>query len=117
RNIAVQAAYMHDGVFRTIKEAIQHHLDVVASLDSYDPTQEGLPPDLRGPIGPIEPMLARLDPLVSTPRTLSSRPLDELVPFVGKGLSDRRARPQNPQTFVPKEVPRGCSTLTFEFSP
>jgi len=117
RNIAVQAAYMHDGAFRTIKEAIQHHLDVVASLDSYDPTQEGLPPDLRGPIGPIEPMLARLDPLVSTPRKLSSRQLDELVAFVGKGLLDPRARPQNLQRFVPKQVPSGRATLTFEFSP
>jgi cytochrome c peroxidase len=115
RNIAVQAAFMHDGAFRTIEAAIQHHLDVVASLGSYDPTKEGLPPDLTGPIGPIEPMLARLDPLVSTPRKLSSQQLDELLAFVSKGLLDPRARPQNLENLVPKQVPSGRATLSFEF--
>jgi cytochrome c peroxidase len=116
RNAAVQAAFMHDGAFRTLRDAILHHLDVVASLDSYDPEKAGLPGDLAGPIGPTEPLLARLDPLVSTTRQLSSAQLDEIIAFVGDGLLDPRARPEHLRRLVPKRVPSGRPTLTFQFS-
>jgi cytochrome c peroxidase len=115
RNVAVQAAFMHDGAFRTLRDAILHHLDVAASAESYDPEDAGLPPDLAGAIGPVEPMLARLDPLVATPRQLSSEQLDELVAFVGDGLLDPRARPDQLRDLVPKRVPSGRPTLTFQF--
>jgi cytochrome c peroxidase len=107
---------MHDGAFRTLRDAILHHLDVVASLDSYDPEKAGLPGDLAGPIGPTEPLLARLDPLVSTTRQLSSAQLDEIIAFVGDGLLDPRARPEHLRRLVPKRVPSGRPTLTFQFS-
>jgi cytochrome c peroxidase len=116
RNAAVQAAFMHDGAFRTLRDAILHHLDVVASVEAYDPAEAGLPTDLAGPTGPTEPLLARLDPLVSTPRQLSSEQLDELVAFVGQGLLDPRARPEHLRRLVPKRVPSGRPTLTFQFS-
>jgi cytochrome c peroxidase len=32
RNVAVEAAFMHDGAFTTLAEAIRHHLDAAASL-------------------------------------------------------------------------------------
>ncbi len=115
RNAAVQAAFMHDGAFRTLRDAILHHLDVAASLESYSPEGAGLPPDLSGPIGPTEPLLERLDPLVSTPRQLSSEQLDELAAFVGDGLLDPRARPENLRRLVPSHVPSGNPTLTFQF--
>jgi cytochrome c peroxidase len=115
RNIAVQAAFMHDGALLSLRSAIQHHLDVVASLESYDPAAEGLPADLTGSTGPAAPMLARLDPLVSSPRRISSPQLDALVAFVGEGLLDPRARPQNLRRLVPGHVPSGRPTLTFEF--
>ena len=115
RNAAVQAAFMHDGAFRTLRDAVLHHLDVVASLESYDPADAALPVDLAGPIGPTEPMLARLDPLVSTPRQLSSEQLDDLLAFVGDGLLDPRARPAELRHLVPKRVPSGRPTLTFQF--
>jgi cytochrome c peroxidase len=115
RNVAVQAAFMHDGAFRTLRDAILHHLDVVSSLRSYDPAQAGLPADLAGPIGPTAGMLARLDPLVATPRQLSTEQLDELVAFVGDGLLDPRARPGNLRHLVPNRVPSGRPTLTFQF--
>ena len=115
RNAAVQAAFMHDGAFRTLRDAILHHLDVVSSLESYDPAQAGLPADLAGPIGPTEGTLARLDPLVATPRQLSAEQLDELVAFVDDGLLDPRAKPENLRRLVPKRVPSGRPTLTFQF--
>jgi cytochrome c peroxidase len=115
RNAAVQAAFMHDGAFRTLRDAILHHLDVVSSLTTYDPARAGLPADLAGPAGPTAGMVARLDPLVATPRQLSAEQLDELVAFVGDGLLDPRARPGNLRHLVPKRVPSGRPTLTFQF--
>ena len=115
RNAAVQAAFMHDGAFRTMRDAILHHLDVVLSLESYDPVQAGLPHDLAGAIGPTDAMLARLDPLVVSPQQLSAEQLDELVAFVGNGLLDRRAQPEHLRRLVPKRVPSGRPTLTFQF--
>lgn len=116
RNAAVQAAFMHDGAFRTLRDAILHHLDVASSLASYDPVRAGLPADLAGPPGPTAGMLARLDPLVATPRHLSTDQLDELVAFVGNGLLDPRARPANLRHLVPKRVPSGRPVLTFQFA-
>jgi cytochrome c peroxidase len=115
RNIAVQAAFMHDGAFLTLRDAIEHHLDVVASLRAYDPAAKGLPADLRGMIGPVEAMRERLDPLVTTPRRVSADQLDSLVAFVSKGLLDDRALPSQLRRLVPKSVPSGRPTLTFQF--
>jgi cytochrome c peroxidase len=117
RNVAVQAAFMHDGAFLTLRDAILHHLDVAASVESYNAASEGLPADLAGSIGPVEPLLARLDPLVATTRQLSSEQLDALVAFVGDGLLDPRTRPENLRRMVPKRVPSDRPTLTFEFPP
>jgi cytochrome c peroxidase len=115
RNAAVQAAFMHDGAFRTLRDAILHHLDVVSALASYDPVPAEMPSDLAGPIGPTDAMLARVDPLVASPRQLSVEQLDELVSFVGDGLLDPRARPEHLRRLVPKRVPSGRPTLTFQF--
>jgi cytochrome c peroxidase len=116
RNAAVQAVFMHDGAFRTLRDAILHHLDVVSSLATYDPVQAGMPSDLAGPIGPTDAMLARVDPLVASPRQLSAEQLGELVSFVGDGLLDPRARPEHLRRLVPKRVPSGQPTLTFQFA-
>jgi cytochrome c peroxidase len=116
RNAAVQAAFMHDGAFRALRDAILHHLDVAASLAWYDPAQEGLPADLTGPAGPSAGMLARLDPLVATPRQMSAEQLDELVSFVENALLDPRARPSSLRHLVPKRVPSGRPALTFQFA-
>jgi cytochrome c peroxidase len=115
RNVAVQAAFMHDGAFLTLSGAIRHHLDVVGSLRSYDPAAQGLPADLAATIGPIEPMLNRLDPLVTTPRRLSADQLEALTAFVSIGLLDEQALPARLRSLVPKTVPSGRRPLTFQF--
>ena len=58
RNVALQPAFMHDGAFTSLEAAIRHHLDVVASALHYDPTAEGVDPDLSGAIAPVAPILA-----------------------------------------------------------
>lgn len=115
RNVAVQAAFMHDGSYLTLRDAIAHHLDVVDSLRAYDPAAQGLAADLAGPIGPIEPLLERLDPLVATPRRLSSDQLDALTAFVSTGLLDERVLPARLRHLVPQDLPSGRAPLTFQF--
>lgn len=116
RNVSLQPAFMHDGAFTSLEEAIRHHLDVSASARAYDPTTRGLAADLTGPIGPIEPMLAGVDPKLASPISLTDEQLDDLVAFVGNGLLDPRASPANLRKLVPKRVPSGRPTLTFQFS-
>jgi hypothetical protein len=70
---------------------------------------------LRGPLGPIGPVLRRLDPLLQTPVPLSDEEFSQLVDFVRDGLLDPRILPRHLKTFVPKRVPSGSPTLDFEF--
>lgn len=115
RNIAVQPTFMHDGAFTTLEAAVRHHLDVSTSAREYDPTRHGLAPDLRGPTGPIEPVLARVDPVLATPIVLSPEQFADLVAFVRYGLLDPRAEPEHLRRLVPHTVPSDRPVLTFEF--
>jgi cytochrome c peroxidase len=115
RNVAVEAAYMHDGAFTTLAAAIRHHLDAVGSLLSYDPAAQRLPADLTGPIGPTAPLVAALDPRLRTPIVLSAQELDDLLAFVGEALLDPGATPESLRKLVPRDVPSGRPVLTFEF--
>jgi cytochrome c peroxidase len=115
--VALQPAFMHDGAFTTLEAAIRHHLDAAASARAYDPAAAGLPLDLRGPTGPIEPVLARLDPLVSRPLRLTDEEVAELVAFVGHGLLDPRARRERLRHLVPETLPSGRRPLVFQFGP
>jgi cytochrome c peroxidase len=91
RNAAVMPAYMHNGAFVMLEDAIRHHLDPRTSGRSYTPAD--LDPDLRGPVGPIEPVLDRLDPLLREPTRLTDLEFVDLVDFVRNGLLDPRALP------------------------
>jgi cytochrome c peroxidase len=114
RNVAVEAAYMHDGAFTTLRAAIRHHLDAVGSLLAYEPAAQGLPPDLET-VGPRGPLLDVLDPLLRSPARLTPAEVDDLVAFVSDGLLDRRALPQRLRRLVPDTLPSGRRPLTFEF--
>ena len=80
---------------------------------SYSPA--GLAPDLRGGVGPIEPVLAQLDPLIRTPIRLSETQFNDLVAFVRNGLLDPRAKPENLRSLVPVTLPSGNRTHQFDF--
>ena len=73
--------------------------------------------DLTHRLGPIEPVLARIDPLLATPRSLTQNEFKDLLAFVGEGLLDERARRGNLCMLVPKSVPSGMSLLHFEGCP
>ena len=113
RNAAVMPAFMHNGAFVHLEDAIRHHLDPYTSARNYTPRE--LPPDLQGPLGPLDPVLARLDPLLQTPLHLSDEEFSQLVDFVRHGLLDPRILPRHLKTLMPERVPSGSPTLDFEF--
>ena len=62
RNLKAAPAFFHNGAFGTLEAAIAHHLDVEASLHTYDPDANNVPFDLVP--GPFAGMLAAgIDPL------------------------------------------------------
>ena len=92
RNAALQPAFFHNGAFTEIEDAIRHHLNVFDSARRYSPSKAGVDKDLRHRLGPIEPVLARIDPLLAAPVKLSKDEFDDLVKFVRDGLLDEGAR-------------------------
>ena len=115
RNVAVQATFMHNGAFTRLEDAVRHHLNVFDSAIKYTPANQKLAGDLTGPSGPISPVLARLDPILATPISLTTDQFHQLVAFVRYGLLDPSARPENLRKLVPRSVPSGRPVLTFEF--
>jgi cytochrome c peroxidase len=117
RNVAVQATFMHNGAFTRLEDAVRHHLNVVASARQYTPASQQLAADLRGPAGPIEPVLARIDPILAAPISLTNEQIEQLVAFVRNGLLDPRAKPEHLRRLIPRSVPSGRRALIFEFAP
>ena len=117
RNAALQPAFFHNGSFTRLADAIRHHLDVASSARSYNPISAGLDRDLTYRLGPIEPVLARVHPLLTTPIDLRPDEFQNLVAFVRDGLLDQRATKQNLCRLVPNRVPSGFPTMRFEACP
>jgi cytochrome c peroxidase len=116
RNVALQPAFFHNGCFTRLEDAIRHHLNVWTSARTYNPVQAGVAVDLAQELGPIEPVLARVDSLLDGPILLSELEFKQLVEFVRVALLDKRAGPDHLRKLVPDEVPSGRSLLVFEFA-
>lgn len=114
RNVALQPAFFHNGAFTRLEDAIRHHLDVFASARGYDPGTAGIDQDLRAPMGPIEPVLARIDPILATPTELTDHEFQQLLDFVRNALLDRRATSDGLKKQIPKSVPSGFPVLNFQ---
>lgn len=111
RNVALQPAFMHDGAFVRLDDAIRYHLDAVRGAARY--STAALPADLRGPIGPIDPILARLDAALRQPISLDDGEFADLVEFVRNGLLDPAARPERLRRLIPERLPSGRPPLAF----
>jgi cytochrome c peroxidase len=114
RNVSLQPAFFHDGAFRRLSDAIYHHLDVMQSAGLYNPVRAGVARDLRGRMGPVDPLLENLDPLLTTPLYLSFQETDDLTAFVGDALLDPRAAAANLCTLIPMALPSGMPLQIFE---
>ena len=111
RNVALQPAFMHNGAFVRLEDAIRYHLNAAGEAATY--TTSPLAADLRGPTGPVQPVLDRLDPRLRTPVNLSREEFDWLVDFVRNGLLDPSARPQHLRRLIPEKLPSGRPGLIF----
>jgi cytochrome c peroxidase len=114
RNAALQPAFFHNGAFTRIEDAIRHHLNVFDSNQNYNPSSAGVDADLTYRVGPAQPVLARVDPLLATPKVLSSPEFNDLVAFVRDGLLDPHAQKQNLCALRPGAVPSGFTPMQFE---
>jgi cytochrome c peroxidase len=114
RNVSLQPAFFHNGWFTRLEDAIYHHLHVFESARSYDPIRAGVDKDLTLLLGPIEPVLARLDPVLLNPPNLLPEEFENLVTFVRTGLLDERAERRNLCSMIPVTLPSGRQPLDFE---
>jgi cytochrome c peroxidase len=117
RNVALQPAFFHNGAFTRLEDAIRHHLNVFESASTYDGAAAGVDRDLRTRLGPIAPVLDRIDPRLASPMFLRAEEFADLVAFVRTGLLDRRALPQNLCTLIPASLPSRMTPLRFEGCP
>ena len=114
RNVALQPAFFHNGAFTRLEDAVRHHLDVFTSARNYTPAAAGVDADLGGSLGPIEPVLERVDPILANPINLTDDEFRQLVDFVRNGLLDEKARPENLRRLIPRSVPSGFPVLMFQ---
>jgi cytochrome c peroxidase len=114
RNVALQPAFFHNGAFTRLEDAINHHLHVFESATNYNPVRAGVAADLTFRLGPIAPVLARLDPLLRDLPQLTAEEFENLVTFVRTGLLDPRASRDNLCALNPGALPSGMEPLQFE---
>ncbi len=113
RNIALQPAFFHNGAFTSIEDAIRHYINPAQSARDYNAVAAEVAPDLASRLGPVEPMVERLSPLLPT-LSVKAQELNDLIAFVRDGLLDPRATPENLLRLVPAELPSGLPGLVFE---
>lgn len=114
RNVGAQAAFFHNGAFTTLEDAINHYREVTKSARNLEAIKWKLSEDLRGPIGPDEPVLARVNPFLIQGILLNEEELRQIVEFVRNGLLDPRAKPENLRKLIPESVPSGMALPRFQ---
>ena len=114
RNVSLQPAFFHNGAFTRLEDAVRFHLNVTPSARNYDPARAGVKHDLRGPVGPIEPVLSRIDPLMQSPVILTKDEFRQLIDFLRNSLLDDRAKPERLRKLIPTHVPSGRAIQNFQ---
>ena len=114
RNVALQPTFFHNGCFTRLEDAVSYHLNAIGSAPSYNPVAADVDADLQGPQGPIAPVLARIDPALATPVTLSHDEFHQLIAFLRTGLLDSKANEHDLRKLIPAQVPSGRPTHIFQ---
>jgi cytochrome c peroxidase len=114
RNLALQPTFFHNGCFTRLEDAVRYHLNAIGSAPSYDPLVAGVDADLQGPPGPMAPVLARIDPALATPVTLSTDEFRQLIAFLRAGLLDPKANAHDLRKLIPSQVPSGRPIHVFQ---
>jgi cytochrome c peroxidase len=114
RNLTLQPAFFHNGAFTRLEDAVRYHLNAFGSSAGYNPATAGIAADLSGPRGPMAPVIARLDPALTTPVTLSSNEFRQLIGFLRNGLQDPKANSRDLRKLIPARVPSGKPLHVFQ---
>jgi cytochrome c peroxidase len=114
RNLALQPTFFHNGSFARLEDAVRYHLNAISSAPTYNPVVAGVDADLQGPQGPIAPVLARIDPALATPVTVSTDEFRQLIAFLRTGLLDPKANAQDLRKLIPAKVPSGRPVHVFQ---
>lgn len=114
RNLAVSAGFFHNGAYARLEDAIAFHLNPKAHARSYNARKAGLDEDLQYNLGPIEPVLARIDPNLHAVN-LNRHEVADLIHFVRDALTD--ARVMKTCSTIPPSVPSGLVLPVFEGCP
>lgn len=108
RNIAHTAPYGHAGSHATLEAVIRHHLDPVAGLMRYDPTQAVLPgasfPDDLALYANLKELFDIAEANELAPFSLSDTEIADLIAFL-EALTDETAL--KGRLGIPKTVPSG----------
>jgi cytochrome c peroxidase len=112
RNVVLQPTFFHNGAYTRLEDALRFHLDAISSARKYNRVQAGVDNDLR--MGPIEPVLQRIDPLLATPVTLTDDEFQWLMDFVRDGLHDPHATPERLRQLIPNRLPSGRPLHLFQ---
>jgi cytochrome c peroxidase len=112
RNVKLQPTFFHNGAYTRLEDALRFHLDAINSARKYNRALAGVDNDLL--VGPIEPVLQRIDPLLATPVTLTNDEFQWLLDFVRDGLHDPRATPERLRQLIPDRLPSGRLVHIFE---
>jgi cytochrome c peroxidase len=112
RNVKLQPTFFHNGAYTKLEDALRFHIDAIRSARNYNPARAGVDNDLR--LGPIEPVLQRIDPLLATPVTLTNDEFRWLMDFVRDSLQDPRATPERLRQLIPDRLPSGRPLHIFE---
>ena len=110
RNVALTAPYGHSGAFDTLEAMVRHHLDSVASLNTYDRSQAVLPsrPDLDALDFLVMDNQALVNDIAAAnelgPTPLSERDIASLIEFL-HALTDPSS--VDLRKDVPRSLPSG----------
>jgi cytochrome c peroxidase len=112
RNVSLQPTFFHDGAYTKLEDALRFHLNAISSARIYNRNKAGVDSDLR--VGPIEPVLQRIDPLLAQPVALTDEEFRWLMDFVEDSLQDPRATPERLRQLIPDRLPSGRPLHIFE---
>jgi cytochrome c peroxidase len=104
-NVSVSGPWMHDGAFSDLSSVIRHHVDPVASYESYT-VDQAVGPSLQFTDRARfrDPLLASVSPELAVVPALSDDQIDQLIAFLG-ALTDPVATDLD--ALVPASVPSG----------
>ena len=109
RNVSLQVAYFHNGAFTDLRDGMRFHMNAVRAAPRYNARAAGVAPDLRHRLGPIQPVLSVIDPLLADPLRLNEDEFEDLFRFVDNGLLDPRAKANTCARPCRPRCPAACS--------